>query len=178
VKIGRFRVDVMTTDSIAWEIDGKDYHNEANDKRRDLEILRGMEVKAIVRIPAAIGFYFQDAATHVADSFLAGAFGNLRSPNHRNIVTRPNDLAKQADKLEEMFYFNGWDDIRFDCFCSQHCVAMNQYFDVADIGHPFAFLPKTHRIWERLDAGNHALASWSTSMVKRDLANQCRWEDQ
>lgn len=175
VKVGKYRIDVVTADGIGWEVDGKQWHDVEQDKRRDAEILATGQVGALIRFPASVSYYFYEAAIHAADTLTAGRMGRLKQPNYEDTVCKSWQLQKQADNLEESIYLNGQDQLQFDAFCSQQCFAVNDELDVVEVGHPFAFLHQSHRLWSRIDAGSLAIASWSACVVKRDLSNQDRW---
>jgi len=54
-----YRIDFVTSDRVAWEIDGKDYHDAVRDNARDQILMRSGKFAAIIRIPAgAITFYY------------------------------------------------------------------------------------------------------------------------
>lgn len=59
VPVLRYRMDFVTDDNIAWEVDGKQWHDEELDEVRDCCILQNSDIHTIVRIPAgAIHWYF------------------------------------------------------------------------------------------------------------------------
>lgn len=89
VPFGPYRADFAYTDSRdgrIWivEFDGKTFHNEARDEKRDANIMRyHPEVQAIVRVDASTGHYEYIDTRGILSRLLPECFDMRLSPNNR-----------------------------------------------------------------------------------------------
>lgn len=93
VKAVRYRMDFVTTDGIAWEVDGRQYHDPVKDAQRDKDLLASKAVQSIVRIPAAVVQFFPFSCIAVIADF-AGRYARTIA------ITREDCVDEWQSALE------------------------------------------------------------------------------
>ncbi len=64
-----FRVDFVTSDDVAWEVDGIEFHNTNRDEQRDRRIMSSGLFRSIIRVPAGAVHYNYEACKSVFNVF-------------------------------------------------------------------------------------------------------------
>ena len=65
VRIGRYRLDFVTSDGVGWEVDGRNFHDADKDRERDQWLLQTGKLQSIIRLPAAAAWHYWDACMAV-----------------------------------------------------------------------------------------------------------------
>ena len=65
VHIGRYRLDFVTSDGVGWEVDGRNFPDADRDRERDRWLLATGRLSSIIRLPAAVAWYYWDACMAV-----------------------------------------------------------------------------------------------------------------
>jgi len=164
---GRFRVDFLTCDDIAWEVDGKAYHDDKKDRLRDRTILNGRHVNAIVRIAASALQFYRDACL--------ASLGTM--------IARMEDAGKYCQfdveccNREADWIVENWEDVGGDAI---HYFIQIEAFDsdgeIAYVGSPLAFVPTDHEIWTHISRSQTKLLCWKSRIEYRTRWNEERWE--
>ena len=142
---------------VAWEVDGKSWHDEHKDTIRDKWIIDNSDIEQIVRIPAAALLYFRDACL----AALAKKFPSfLRFDGFcKSVDERIEEAEHIADEIDEGHYCESVADEFAEGECVQ--VSGNEII----VGSPVAFLPKRHRLLKYLSKPK--LNQWSARIVIR-----------
>lgn len=65
VRIGRYRLDFVTSDGTGWEVDGRNFHDADKDRERDEWLVQTGKLQSIIRLPAAAAWCYWDACMAV-----------------------------------------------------------------------------------------------------------------
>ena len=160
VPVAGYRLDFVTN-GVAWELDGKRFHDRERDEIRDKRILRSAVVKAIIRVPAAAVQWFRDAC-------MVGLSLWMNWPLHKSnllVCDSVDDCIKQAD-----IAMQGSDELDF-FLRSLEAVCISD--DVLLIGSPYAFIPRDHPVRPLNQRPN--LDNTIFTIERRTLANVDSW---
>jgi len=160
VEIGPYRVDFLTG-RVAWEVDGKDYHEYRRDKARDTWILNNSFVEQIIRIPAGALHHFRDPCLAIFSHYVTGF-------NHpaKDACMDVAESLRQADLYCRQFdEFGFCDEIgqfgeleAYDARCS----------GIGYVGSPLAFLDG-HPIWQHVAPRDEGRHRWKGRIFNRTL---------
>lgn len=164
VVIGKRRVDFVTG-RIGWEIDGKEFHNEAADQIRDLAILKTGKLDAIIRIPAGAYFWFPFACRAI---FVRWLNRPLDQQDRSDSFTfeecqQQADLIVKNDSDTGAYYFvrgeaRGYNGSAFGF-----------------VGSPFSMLPADHPIGNMVPEWETPLHRHTYRLEYRSLENASEW---
>lgn len=168
VTIGKYRVDALTNDGTAWEVDGKEFHDAAKDAIRDEWILKhakdfGVVVDRVIRIPASCVYYHR-LAVECSVRVLVGL------PAMNCIGASSSEYAQDwADiDVENGTFLDSLDTML-------HCQSYLIVGDVIFIGNPVAFVSRSHTLWDYVPRHLHGRCSWLGVIELRTLTNRKSW---
>lgn len=169
-RVGQFRIDFVTADGIAWELDGKKWHDRERDFSRDTWILANSEIRQIVRIEAAAMMFFRDATLAVMGSFVS----------HLSQAREIYGMSAARARLEADSWIDDEDDDgdpQEILIASYGIAAMLDTMEFADayevegnvgyVGSPLAFVDHDHKIWDYVEPSRHKLNRWKGRIVNR-----------
>lgn len=163
VRAGGYRLDFVTSNGLAWELDGARYHDHERDRIRDKWILATRpDIIAIVRVPAAISWWYHEG-TVAAVRWLSG-HGH---PGWGCLIDW-DDAEASADAYMASLFCNG--DIHADPFtssCSDCLFVPVPSARRITIGHPGSAVSGDHPVWEYVDHSLIPLMQWSSAITWR-----------
>ena len=168
-EVGGYRLD-FRTDRVAWEIDGKQFHEPERDRKRDLWILEQKAVDSIIRIQAGAYHWFRNACLRLFATWLDDWPYIQRN---RPDVHTAAEAAGEADELLDY-----WHEIeeRVYFFVQGEAFQCDDTYGV--VGSPFAFLPEGHAVSEHVPKHERAKHRWLGWCEYRRLDNVGRWFEQ
>jgi very-short-patch-repair endonuclease len=69
VRLCGYRIDFVTSDGVAWEVDGKKFHEKERDEKRDMKLMESGKLRSIIRVPAGAVHYFFESIKAVFYEF-------------------------------------------------------------------------------------------------------------
>lgn len=142
VRIGRYRLDFVTSDGVGWEVDGRNFHDADKDRERDEWLLQTGKLQSIIRLPAAAAWYYWDACMAI---FGRWAQYQLLSPSP----------ALSAEQVLEQWQFardehNGCRSEWLQWASDASAYEASEF--AADVGKPLAFVDGWQSEFSKVDA--------------------------
>ncbi len=142
VRIGRYRLDFVTSDGTGWEVDGRNFHHADKDRERDEWLLQTGKLQSIIRLPAAAAWYYWDACMAV---FGCWTQCQLLSPSPVLSAEQVRDqwrLVRDAQSECRSEWLR-W---------ASEASAYEASEFVADVGRPLAFIDNWQSDFSKVDA--------------------------
>ena len=154
-KLGRYRADFLVYDGTMIEVDGKQWHDQERDYKRDSWILQNCEtVRRIIRVPGSLMFYFPEQVCGAIEE-MAGL---------RRMYSAVNQFSHGCDWINEVSYHG-------DSYTANEYAFQKGYFlifrSVAKVGYLGAFLDHEHDLFLFVDRSKKALCRWSDFVLCR-----------
>lgn len=142
VRIGRYRLDFVTSDGTGWEVDGRNFHNADKDRDRDQWLLQTGKLQSIIRLPAAAAWYYWDACMAVFELW----------SEYQPQVQSPVLSAAQAQKEWEFVQDERDESLATWLQWASDASAYEASEFVADVGKPLAFVDGWQSQFSKVDA--------------------------
>ena len=166
-EVGRYRIDFATADGVGWELDGKKYHDEERDRKRDKWILENSKIRRIIRVEAAAMMYFRDSVLAVIGHFV----------DHMTQAKEIYGMDSIAARREVDSWFEdneGQGERSVDCYGEyemkhslKHINAYHVSGNVGYVGCPLAFIDDDHEVWGYIERPHQGIAKWLGRVVNR-----------
>lgn len=163
VSVDRFRVDAMTDDGVAWEVDGKKYHNIMADIKRDEAILLAGKATKLIRIPAAAVWFYRNAVTCAMQSV-----ARKSTPVPANVINVDDEYMQITLKNCELN-----ESLEVDCLRGAQCFGIHR--DCGFVGTPLAFISRDNSLWRHVPDKDIGKLSWIGVVESRTLRNRKSW---
>lgn len=142
VRIGRYRVDFVTSDGVGWEVDGRNFHDADKDRDRDQWILQTGKLQSIIRLPAAAAWYYWDACMAVFELW-SEYQPQVQSPVLSAAQVREEWEFAQNERDESLSTWLQW---------AGDASAYEASEFAADVGKPLAFVDGWQSQFSKVDA--------------------------
>lgn len=142
VHIGRYRLDFVTSDGVGWEVDGRNFHDADRDRERDRWLLATGKLNSIIRLPAAVAWYYWDACMAVF-----GLWSEYRLLNPSPV------LSAEQVRAEWQFAKDPQNECREEWLqWASEASAYEASEFVAEVGRPLAFIDGWREDFSKVDA--------------------------
>ena len=142
VRIGRYRLDFVTSDGVGWEVDGRNFHDADKDRERDEWLLQTGKLQSIIRLPAAAAWYYWDACMAVFELW------SQYKPKSPSTVLSAAQVREewefaQDERDESLLTWLQWAS-------DASAYAASEF--AADVGKPLAFVDGWQSEFSKVDA--------------------------
>ena len=142
VRIGRYRLDFVTSDGTGWEVDGRNFHDADKDRERDQWLLQTGRLQSIIRLPAAAAWYYWDACMAVFE-----LWSQYKPKSPSTVLSaaqvREEWEAVQDERDESLATWLQW---------ASDASAFEASEFSADVGKPLAFVDGWQSEFSKVDA--------------------------